>query len=162
MPMRRFALLAAWGAIALSACMAPPSPAQRVTDAARELNYAARFGRLDVAVEHTSPGARKNFLDRRSAWGREVRVLDVELAGLDMSTATDAMVIVDVSWMRMGEGVLRTTRLSQVWRDEDHGWQLVRERRAAGDVGLLGEPVIEQPREQHGDVHFPSRTIRAD
>lgn len=149
-------------AIAASACMAPPSPAQRVTDAARELNLAARFGRLDVAVEHAAPGAREVFLARRSTWGREVRVLDVELAGLSFSTPTDALIHVDVSWVKMSEGVLRTTRLAQVWRDEDHGWQLVRERRVAGDLGLLGEPVVELPRAPHGDTHFPSRTIRAD
>lgn len=142
--------------------MAPASPAQRVTDAARELNLAARFGRMDLAVSRTADGARDHFLNRRSSWGKEVRVVDVELAGLDMSTATDAQIFVDISWVKMSEGVLRTTRLAQTWRDDEGGWRLVREKRVAGDLGLLGEPMLPAALTPHGDVHFPSRTIRAN
>ncbi|HMJ11469.1 MAG TPA: hypothetical protein VK524_08670 [Polyangiaceae bacterium] len=148
-------LLAALGS---SGCLAPQTPAARATDAARELNLAARFGRMDVAIGHTASGARGQFLERRTAWGKELRVLDVELAGLSMSDPRQATVLVDVAWTRMSEGSLRSTRIAQTWRD-DEGWQLVREQRIAGDIGLFGEQVVLHHPEAR-DAHFPSKTIR--
>ena len=152
------AALGALGLIQVS-CLAPQGPASRATDAARELNLAARFGRMDVAVGRTSAGARSSFLERRAEWGKNVRVLDVELAGMAMKNPQNAMIYVDVAWVRMDEGALRTTRVAQTWRDADSGWQLVREQRVAGDVGLFGE-YVERPRAAHRDVQFPSKTIR--
>jgi hypothetical protein len=46
-----------------------------------------------------------------------------------------------------------------VWRDNDGAWQLTREKRLAGDIGLFGEPV-EVLRPVSRDVHFQSKTIR--
>ena len=55
------------------------------------------------------------------------------------------------------------TRVEQMWRGStgDKGWSLVRERRISGDIGLFGERVarLDTP-EPHGDVQFPSKTIR--
>jgi hypothetical protein len=141
-------------------CMAPPSQAQRVTDAARELNVACRFGRMDVALGHTSPGAREQFLERRARWGREVRVLDVELAGLRMRDEYNAVLDVDVAWVRADESSMRNTRVAQSWRDGDGGWRLIREQRVAGDLGLFGEAVPEPPAQPPRDVQFPTRVIR--
>ncbi len=147
-------------ALGLGACFAPPSQSQRVTDAARDLNIAARFGRMDIAVEHAARGARQSFLDRRSTWGHNLRVLDVQLSGLQLKDDKHATVDVDISWERMNEGMLRQTRVAQLWRDtEKGGWQLVREKRVAGDMGLFGEEV-EVLHPEHRDVHFPSKTIR--
>lgn len=142
-----------------TSCLAPQGPASRATDAARELNLAARFGRMDVAVGRTAAGARSSFLERRAEWGKNVRVLDVELAGMAMKNPQNALFYVDVAWVRMDEGALRTTRVAQTWRDVDSGWQLVREQRVAGDLGLFGEHV-ESARPAHRDVQFPSKTIR--
>jgi len=88
-----------------------------------------------------------------------VRVMDVELAGMAMKDPKNALIYVDVAWMRMDEGALRSTRVAQTWRDADTGWQLVREQRVAGDLGLFGER-IELIRPPARDVHFPSKTIR--
>jgi hypothetical protein len=145
--------------LVLGGCLAPPPASQRATDAARELNLAARFGRMDLAVGRTAPGARQQFISRRTEWGRSLRVVDVELAGLAMDEASKAVVYVDVAWVRNNEDELRSTRLAQTWQDQDHGWLLVREQRVSGDVGLFGEhvPIVRQPLR---DVHFPSKTIR--
>ena len=144
-----------------TACIAPPPPAQRVADAARELNLGARFGRMDVAMGRTAPGARKHFAERRQQWGGEVRVLDVELAGLDMPDHDNATVIVDTLWVRQSEGSLRHTRIEQRWKNEvEGGWRLVRERRLDGDLGLFGERVTVLHPEPRGDVHFATRVIR--
>ena len=141
-------------------CLAPAPAAERATDAARELNVAARFGRMDVALSRTSAGVRTDFLRRRREWGREVRVLDVELAGLSMPDSERALVEVDYAWMRMDEGVLRTTRVSQHWRDSQGSWRLEREQRTAGDLGLFGEPVNNE-RPAPRDVHFATKLIPA-
>jgi hypothetical protein len=141
-------------------CMAPPTPAERVTNAAREVNDAARFGRMDLAMGGTADAARAHFVDRRREWGGEVRVLDMELAGLDMPHKEQATILIDLQWMRMREGIMKSTRVEQTWSSAEGGWKLVRERRVAGDLGLFGEKVSVSYEATHGDVHFPSRTIR--
>jgi hypothetical protein len=151
------AALVAWVGVG---CLAPATPSRRVTDAARELNYAARFGRMDLAVARTADAARSHFLDRRAQWGRDVRVLDVQMTGLSLDDdGKKALVTVDVAWTRIDEGSLRSTQLAQVWKDQPGGWKLVRERRVQGDVGLFGEhvEVIKPP---SPDVQFASKTIR--
>jgi hypothetical protein len=158
----RPALFALCGVL-LAGCFAPPPPSQRVADVAREVNTAARFGRMDVALEHTADGARSHFAKHREAWGGDVRVLDLELTALSMKDTENATVVVEIQWMRVDEDTLKMTRVEQTWRGAtgDHGWTLVRERRVGGDIGLFGERVARlEPTEPHGDVQFPSKTIR--
>lgn len=146
--------LLAWG------CLIPP-PTQRASDAARDLNIAARFGRLDLALELTSAGLRPEFLKSRSQWGRSIRVMDVEMAEFSMPERDRAQVRVDYSWSRVDEGVLRTTRVEQEWRDSGGGFRLVRERHVAGDLGLLGEPMpAPEPTDERRDVQFATKVIR--
>ncbi|MEZ4370705.1 MAG: hypothetical protein R3B07_07760 [Polyangiaceae bacterium] len=142
------------------ACMQPPSRTARLTEAAREMNLAARFGRMDLAAEHAATGARDHFLKRRSQWGNDIRVVDVELSGLSLKDDSNAVVQVDVAWTRMDEGQLRTTRVGQQWQDREGSWRLVREKRLAGDFGLFGEPIEDVETKPHGDVHFPTKVIR--
>lgn len=154
----RRALFAA-ALVFVPACLAPPPPASQAIDAARELNVAARFGRMDIAVGRTAPPARATFIQRHAQWGRNVRVLDVELSGMHMKDTHHAVIDVDVSWERMDESMLHRTRLAQNWVDRKAGWQLTRERRVAGDIGLFGERV-EVLRPPPDDAHFPVTTIR--
>ncbi len=146
--------------LGLSSCMTPPSPAERVTDAAMELNLAARFGQLDVAVSRTAKSARPDFMKRHAAWGQTLRIVDVEMASLTLPESDRAIVLVDYAWIRNTEGTMRATRVEQTWKD-DAGWHLVRERRVAGDIGLLGEPV-PAPAPPAPDKHFATRTIHED
>jgi hypothetical protein len=142
-----------------SGCVRPPPPAERATNAARELNLAARFGRMDLAVAKAAPVARAEFVERRLQWGKGLRVVDVELAGLEMSEPGRALVYVDFAWVRSDEATLRNTRVSQLWSDEQGDWQLTREQRVAGDLGLFGELVVRNAAPRR-DVHFPTKTIR--
>ena len=155
--MRR-ALFAVAFLAGLASCMAPPSQSQRVTESAREMNLATRFGRMDLALTHTAKGAGQSFIERRTEWGKRVRIVDVELAGLSMKDELNATVQVDVSWVWVDDDTLRSTRIAQQWRD-DGGWHLVREQRMAGELGLFGEPVMTT-RTETADVQFPSKTIR--
>jgi len=147
--------------VGLGACMTPPSPAERVTDAAMELNLAARFGQLDVAVARTQKTLRADFMKRHAAWGQSLRIVDVEMASLTLPESDRAVVLVDYAWVRNNEGTMRATRVEQHWKD-DAGWHLVRERRVAGDLGLLGEPLPETTAAPAPDKHFATRTIHED
>lgn len=161
--MRVSALLAFSCCFAVAGCIGQRTPTQRVADVAREVNLAARFGQVEVALDHTSEGARKAFLERRAAWGDSVRVLDFDLADLKMSDSENATVVVDIQWARVDEDVLRRTRVEQTWHGglDDRGWMLVRERRIGGDLGLFGEkpPPLEAQREPT-DVQFATKVIR--
>ena len=147
--------------LVLGACVAPVQPATRATDAARELNLAARFGRMDIAIGFTSNAARETFIERHSHWREGIRVVDVQLAGLQMYDKNRASIQVDYAWVRVDESTLRKTRVAQLWQDEaGAGWQLVREQQIAGDAGLFGE-AARKPTTGRPDVHLPSRTLRA-
>ena len=63
----------------LTGCVPPPSPMERLTDAAYDLNTATRFGRFDVAMGYVEPGKQLQFAHRHAKWGQAVRVLDVDL-----------------------------------------------------------------------------------
>jgi hypothetical protein len=142
----------------LGACLPSQVPARQVSEVARDLNLAARFGRMDVAAEHTSEAHRQRFLESRADWGHDVRVVDIELAQLDVPDSERAEVVVDVSWVRIDEGLLRSTRIRQNYRNPGGGWQLSGEERIAGDFGLLGENVtVLRPASR--DTHFPTKTI---
>lgn len=157
--MVRILLAGLLGFLCASGCLMPPSRAQKLNDAARDLNVAARFGRVDLAAQRADESARETFLKRRALWGRGIRVMDAELGGIQMQGDDRATVIVDVAWLRDGEGVLRTTRLAQSWADSRNGWLLEREKRVAGDLGLFGEATAPQPNASKRDVHFATRVI---
>ena len=148
-----------WAVLLLSGCMLPPPPSERVADAARELNLATRFGRMDLAMSRTAKALQPVFMKHRASWGGELRIVDLELVGLNMPDESSAIVEVEVSWVRMQDGTLRSTRVAQVWRDQGGGWLLTREKRTSGDLGLFGEPVrfVNQPAR---DVQFATKTIR--
>jgi hypothetical protein len=153
-------LVAVLATLAGAGCMTPPTPAERVTDAAMALNIAARFNQLDVAVAHAAKASRPDFMRHHAAWGQSLRIVDVEMASLSLPDSDRAIVLVDYAWIRNNEGNMRATRVEQTWKD-DAGWHLVREKRVSGDVGLLGEPVPEAPPPQP-DKQFATRTIHED
>jgi hypothetical protein len=103
---------------------------------------------------------RNEFVARRAEWGKMVRVVDVELAALTLEDRERANILVDFSWTRNDEGVLKTTRVLQGWENTDGSWLLVREKRVSGDLGLFGEAVAQVEQGPRPDVHFPTRVIR--
>ena len=144
----------------LAACVPPQGSSRKVQDVARDMNVATRFGRMDVAVELTAPEHRSEFLRRRADWGKEIRILDVEITRLELKDDDTAEVFVDVGWVRMSEGLLRSTRVKQDWHSEESDWQLAAEERLSGDLGLLGEPVLVLRPDAPRDVHFPVKTLQ--
>jgi hypothetical protein len=142
----------------LAGCFAPVSPGQRLNDAARELNVGTRFGKMDFVVVHVDANAQSDFMQCRVQWGKEVRLVDVELVGIQLLDPTHATTTVDVSWVPLRDEILRATRITQNWEDAGRGWKLVGEHKSSGDPGLFGEVLVlrNQPRP---DVHLPSRTL---
>lgn len=145
----------------LAACLAPPSAGQRLNDAAYELNVASRFGRGDIALERVAAETKRSFSASRAGWGRDILVVDAEIVAVRGIDDDDAQVDVTYTWQRKGESLMRTTQVVQDWRDEDRAWLLMKETRATGDVGLLGEPppAVGSATAPAAPKQFPTRVL---
>ncbi|HKO48255.1 MAG TPA: hypothetical protein VJV79_11055 [Polyangiaceae bacterium] len=148
-------------AVSLGACVMPPSASEKASEAARELNLSARFGNMDAAAAKAASEVRADFVQRHAAWGKELRVVDVELGGMSMPDSDHAVFQVDYSWMRTNESTMRSTRVTQRWTSLRGAWSLESETRTAGDVGLFGEHV-EILRPVQRNAQFATKVIRAD
>ena len=124
-------------AFALAGCIGPLTPAQRVQEAAQDMNTAARFGRMDIAFERVSNKGREDFAKRHAAWGSRVRILDYDFQGLALKDQETAEVMVTIGWQRPDESDIRSTTIVQHWKDHRGSWLLESEERGSGDVGLL-------------------------
>jgi hypothetical protein len=146
-------------------CPGPQTPGARMQEAAAELNTQARFGRLEVAVELVAPAMKDAFLAHRRGWGDAVRIADYEMLGARITTESNADVTLKISWYRPDQQELRVTTLRQHWQDARGTWQLVDEKRADGDVGLIGEPAPPPPTggplEPRRRTEFPTVRIGA-
>lgn len=138
----------------------PQTPAQRASEAARELNVNSRFGDLAGTVTMTSPAMRKQYLNRRAEWGRMIRVVDVDLAGLTMMDGEHAVALVDFQWTRVDEGTLHNTRVRQEWSSTEGPWLLTREKRDGGEIGLFGETQGPEVAPSRPDYQFATRVIQ--
>lgn len=136
--MRRI-LCIAFLAAGLGGCFATRSSTDKLLDAAHEHNGAVRFGRMDIALDHVNASAKEEWLKRRAAWKSGVRIVDVELEGMQMSGLTEATVQVRVAWQRIDEADLRSTEVVQKWRTSAGPWQLVTEDCTGGDKSLLAD-----------------------
>jgi hypothetical protein len=137
--MRRASTLAFLSSLAVAGCVMPPSPQQRLAESAYDLNTAARFGRMDVALEHVRDPAREEFTKKHVAWGKSVRVVDYEMTGFSMRKDGDADVFVIVSWQRPDETTMRATEITQRWASKRGDWAMVSEQERGGDPGLISE-----------------------
>jgi Prokaryotic membrane lipoprotein lipid attachment site len=156
--MRRvlFVFVAVFG---LTGCPTPPTPLEKASEAAREMNMSARWGVMATAVSKTVPESQAEYQKTHAKWHAETRIFDTELAGVVMTDTTHALVQVDVSWTMSDNTTLRVTRIEQIWViAEKGGWMMESEKRVGGAIGLLGEDVeIAEPQK---DMHFPTKTIR--
>jgi hypothetical protein len=60
----------------------------------------------------------------------------------------------------MSESTLKNTVVRQSWENpKREGWQLGRERREAGDPGLLGEPLAQRIAAPAPNVHLPTKSL---
>jgi hypothetical protein len=136
--------LAACLALAVTACSALPTSGSRLTEAAYDVSTGMRFGRTDMVMGRVKADARADFMKRHATWGQSVRIVEVELAGMDFRGKDEADVFMLVSWQKADESTMRATRISQRWKD-DGGWLVLGEKRVDGDYGLFGDPAPRRP-----------------
>jgi hypothetical protein len=121
----------------------PQNGLARAQQSAQEFNMDSRFGRAEMVLERVAPAVREQYAAQHRAWGNDVHIADVEIAGLKAKDEHDVKVFVHVSWYRAEQQELRGTTLEQTWRDKlTPDWELVAEKRVDGDVGLLGEAIV--------------------
>jgi hypothetical protein len=148
-------------ALAVTACMSPMTPAAKLNEAVQDTAMAMRFGRNDLAIERVAAIARAEFMKHHKLWGSELRIVDVELGGVEKVSEKEAVVLVNFSWFRPTEGQLRGTVVRQTWTNDDGSgpWFLANEERAAGDIGLLGELPVVVVTPEKKDTHFETTVI---
>ena len=139
------------------------SSVAKATNAIRDNNAHARFGRMVVAAETVKPEIRDDYMQKRAQWGASVQIADSEVLGMNMPSKEEAVAFIRVSWYRLEDGELRLTTIKQRWREVKDDWMLVAEERAGGDIGLLGERVeVLAPKEPRVNAQFPSVRIGSD
>jgi hypothetical protein len=126
-------------AAAAFGCMTPTSPMQRLSDSAYDMNTAMRFGRMDIAADHVAPKAAQEFRKNHEAWGKRLRVVDLEFSGMEIKKKGEASVGVAVSWVKLDDATLHVTEIEQRWQEDGDTWRVVEETRRSGDEGLLAE-----------------------
>jgi hypothetical protein len=141
----RHALSFALVIAAVGGCFASRSSTDKLLDAAHEHNGAVRFGRMDIALDHVNASAKEQWLRRRATWKNGVRIVDVELEGMQLVANGEANVQVRVAWQHVDEADLRSTEVVQKWRTKNGPWQLVTEDCTGGDTGLLTESKTTKP-----------------
>jgi len=129
----------------LVACGAMPSAGAKLQEASQELNVNARFGRMEMAVEHVAPAEREQFARRHRWWGGKIRIADSESAGTRVTGQGEAEVTVKVAWYRPNEQELHVTTIKQKWKDVSGEWKLVGETRTDGDPGLIDDAPPAEP-----------------
>jgi hypothetical protein len=139
-----FIALASLGVV-FSGCGLLPNRESGAQEAASDMNMNARFGRSQLVMQHIAEKERAEFDRTHRQWGGEIRVTDAEITGLHLEADGEARVTVRAAWFRLSEGELRTTVLRQKWKQIKGSWLLVAEERVEGDVGLLGEPIVQAP-----------------
>jgi hypothetical protein len=144
----------------IAGCVAPPTPAQRLAESAYDLNTAARFGRMDVAMENVRDSLRDEFSKTHATWGKSVRVVDCEMNGFTIGKDGTADVSVTVSWQRPDETTMRTTDVKQRWSSTRGTWHMISEEEKGGDRGLLAAPT-ETKDEAKGDAQTPAPAAAA-
>lgn len=159
--MLRASALAFCSALALVGCIAPPTPAQRLAESAYDLNTAARFGRMDVALENVRDSLQTEFARTHATWGKGVRIVDCELTGFQMRKDGDADVYVTVNWQRVDETTMRSTEITQRWASNRGTWRMIAEEEKGGDHGLLIAVGDEKKDEKDASAPSPAAAARA-
>jgi hypothetical protein len=94
---------------------------------------------MDIALEHVGPKEREEWGKKHAGWGRNVRIVDLELAGMNLKKSSEAEVMVNITWQKPDQATVLTTAVLQSWKDVSGTWYLISEEEKAGDTGLLAD-----------------------
>lgn len=127
-------------ALLFVACVPPAGPLERLTNSAHDLNVATRFARMDVAIALVDAERQGEFAARHAPWHRELRIVDLEMAGMQLVAAGEAEVQLSVMWHRLDDTDVRVTSIAQLWKQSGEDWRLVEEHSIGGAPGLFAAP----------------------
>ena len=131
----------AWGGCTLSNL----TPQQRFSDAAYEVNDAARWGQLDIASEHVAPHYRTRFLELRREWGERISVAEADVVHMHIDREKDrAFSVVNLTWTNDGITV-RKSVVSQTWTSQRGKFRLIEETLKSGDPALFAASTPSAP-----------------
>jgi len=120
------------------------SPSSRLNESVHWMNDAARWGRIDLAIQYVEPAFRDRFLQTHQQWGRKIKVADVDLVRIEVDPISDdvdkAVVLVSYSWYKLDTMTLHQTVIRQFWRDIEGDYRLGAEDVFEGDPFLIAMP----------------------
>ena len=122
------------------------NPSEKLNDSIRGMNDAARWGRIDLALQYIKPEYRERFLVSHHNWGRDIKVADSELLRIEMAPdRKTAVALVGISWYDLDSMTLRNTVVKQAWQERDGGFVMNAEDVFEGDAELLAMPAEQPP-----------------
>lgn len=146
-------------AVLLSGCMLIDNiaPQARLTDTVHELNDEVRWGRIDLAAQRVAGTHRAAFIAQHREWGRDIRLADVEVTGMEMNLPDGSSAsTVTYGWIDERTMELRTTSVRQRWVGEGEGFVLASETIIGGEPELLaGAPILGES----GDDEVEGETV---
>ena len=140
-------------ALFLGGCMFQNmSPATKLREAVQDGNEAARWGRLDIAMEKVAPAYAREYSRRHHAWGDEIQMADVDILRMEMADdEKTATVVVAFGWYDYDTMTLERTVVRQKWNSlSAGGFVLVEENVIDGNDRLLEPP--PEPEEDEGEA----------
>lgn len=143
-------------------CMPTETPAAKLTNDAYEVAIAARFGRMDIVVDTVKPEQREAYIEAHSEWGGPIRIVDLEYGGARIVGQDRAIVLMNISWQRIDESMLRSTAIKQTWVHTERRWMIDKEERVGGDKGLIRELDSADKAHKMGDSRPAENAKAAD
>jgi len=122
------------------------NPSEKLNDSIRGMNDAARWGRIDIALQYVEPVYRHKFLVSHHGWGRSIEVADAEVMRIAMAPdRKSAAALVGFSWYSLDNMTLHSTVVKQTWEERDGSFVMASEEVFEGDAELLAIPKVKPP-----------------
>jgi hypothetical protein len=134
----RFGLLI----LGLSGCtLSNMTPQARFQDSAYTLNDAARWGQVDLAMQHVSPKYLNRFAERHRAWGESISIAEIDLVRMKIAEdKRSAMSEISLSWYSDGGVTIYSSVITQTWEVVRGKFRLVDEAIRRGDPRVFAPP----------------------
>ena len=104
-------------------------------DTLRTFHQQVRWSNWPRAASHVELKTRKDWLEARIASAQNLKMSEIRLVRVtsDGPRATEAKVIVSLTWYRTADMRVKTSHWLQTWAHTPHGWKLASEERQAAE-----------------------------
>src|SRR5688572_7675958 len=104
------------------------TPQARFQESAYTLNDAARWGQVDLAMQHVSPKYMSRFSQRHQNWGESISIAEVEVVRMKVTEDKQSAISeISLSWFSDGGVVIHSSVITQKWENVKGKFQLVDE-----------------------------------